>query len=65
MGILIFTCPKTGQEIDTGVETHLYNFDRTRFFSLRVRCPNCKQTHQCSVADGRIDDSRLAWWNQL
>ena len=48
MGMLFTTCPVTGQEIFTGIETDTLSFSRTPAFVGKVRCPICKAEHSWS-----------------
>lgn len=47
---LRFQCPNVGREADSGVSTHC----GARLISIRVRCPICKDLHECRVADGSL-----------
>jgi two-component sensor histidine kinase len=44
---LRFQCPKTGGEVDSGINTPL----SARLISIRVRCPICEGLHEWKVAD--------------
>jgi hypothetical protein len=48
---LIFICPSTGREIDSGVESEIGTLLRIRQQNLRVLCPACGGWHQWAVRD--------------
>jgi len=56
MGLLIITCPKTGEDISTGIET-----DKRSFLSLpdmlaHSHCPFCGLEHAWWKHDARLVD---------
>ena len=48
---LIFVCPSTGREVDSGVESEIGTLLRIRQQSMRVLCPACGGWHQWTVRD--------------
>jgi hypothetical protein len=48
---LIFICPRTGQRIDSGVESEIGTLLRIRDRTLRVRCHACGELHEWRVRD--------------
>ena len=48
---LIFVCPSTGREVDSGVESEIGTLLRIRQQSVRVLCPACGGRHQWAVRD--------------
>ena len=48
---LIFICPSTGREVDSGVESEIGTLLRIRQQNLRVLCPACGGWHQWAVRD--------------
>jgi predicted RNA-binding Zn-ribbon protein involved in translation (DUF1610 family) len=48
---LIFVCPKTGREVDAGIETEIGTLLRIRSQMLRAPCPACGQEHEWMVRD--------------
>ena len=48
---LIFVCPSTGREVDSGVESEIGTLLRIRQQSVRVLCPACGGWHQWTVRD--------------
>jgi two-component sensor histidine kinase len=47
---LRFQCPKTGREVDSGIDTQR----STHLISIRVRCPICKELHDWQVTDDTL-----------
>jgi hypothetical protein len=45
MGVLLFTCPKTGQDFSTGVFVDKDDADRLPNVLSRSRCPYCGRVH--------------------
>ena len=60
MSALVFTCPKTGREIESGIEIDHASLSSIRMFSIRIRCPTCAELHEFRVADGRFEEPRAA-----
>jgi predicted RNA-binding Zn-ribbon protein involved in translation (DUF1610 family) len=48
---LIFICPSTGREVDSGVESEIGTLLRIRQQNVRVFCPACGGWHQWAVRD--------------
>ena len=51
---LIFTCPTTGREIASGVESEIGTLLRIRQQRVRVRCPACGDCHEWPVRDALL-----------
>ena len=48
----VFSCPKTGAEIDPGIEgaeADLAGSGGLRFTALHVRCPHCGEHHEIKI----------------
>jgi predicted RNA-binding Zn-ribbon protein involved in translation (DUF1610 family) len=48
----VFSCPKTGAEIEPGIEgaeTDLADPGGVRFAALHVRCPHCGEHHEIAI----------------
>ena len=45
MGVLMITCPNTGQPISTGIETDEYSLLQIADVPARTRCPLCGLDH--------------------
>ena len=54
MGVLMTRCPQTGQEIDTGVEMDVAQFQRSPVFFSRVLCPICSREHEWFAKDAWV-----------
>jgi hypothetical protein len=48
---LIFVCPRTGREVDSGVETEIGTLLRIRQQTVRAVCPACGEQHEWPVRD--------------
>ena len=48
---LIFVCPTTGRQIDSGVESEISTLLRIRQQTVRARCPACGEWHVWPVRD--------------
>jgi len=51
---LIFVCPTSGRQIDSGVETEISTLLRIRQHHVRVRCPACGECHEWPVRDALL-----------
>ena len=45
MGALVMTCPATGKQVDTGIETDKVSLELTPQFVGRAHCPFCAIEH--------------------
>jgi len=54
MGRLHFVCPKTGQTVDSGIESELDTLLRIRRDHVRSTCPVCGQQHEWEVGDAQL-----------
>jgi phage terminase large subunit GpA-like protein len=60
MSDLVFSCPKTGHEIDPGIEgaePGQQNADGARFVALHVRCPHCGEHHEIKIDDETFNEA--------
>jgi predicted RNA-binding Zn-ribbon protein involved in translation (DUF1610 family) len=48
---LMFVCPTTGRQVDSGVETEIGTLLRIRQQNVRVLCPACGVPHEWRVRD--------------
>jgi transcription elongation factor Elf1 len=48
---LIFVCPTTGREVDSGVESEIGTLLRIREQKIRAHCPACGESHEWPVRD--------------
>ena len=52
MGTLVFRCPRTGRDVESGIIPDGDSLFLSRLFSVRVRCPLCEDLHEWRVIDG-------------
>jgi predicted RNA-binding Zn-ribbon protein involved in translation (DUF1610 family) len=57
---LIFVCPSTGREVDSGVESEIGTLLRIRQQNVRVLCPACGRCHQWAVRDAFLAKAAAA-----
>jgi len=56
----VFSCPKTGAEIDPGIEgaeAGVAGSDGVRFAALHVRCPHCGEHHEIKIGADVLDEA--------
>lgn len=51
---LVFLCPRTGQQVDVGIESELPTLLRIRGNKVRARCPSCGERHEWLVRDAQL-----------
>jgi hypothetical protein len=51
MTALIFTCPKSGRPIESGIEADRASLSNAQSVRIRVRCPHCWQEHDRMIRD--------------
>jgi predicted RNA-binding Zn-ribbon protein involved in translation (DUF1610 family) len=51
---LVFVCPTTGREVDSGVETEIGTLLRIREQMVRARCSACGEFHEWQVRDAAL-----------
>ena len=56
MGELVFLCPKTAREIETGINTDRGSIARTRRRMIYLDCPHRHETHSFKISQGWIDN---------
>jgi hypothetical protein len=54
MGVLTFSCPRTGRPIGTGIETDAATLLEVAAVAVRLRCPHCHQEHDPKVHEGYL-----------
>ncbi|MEA2985193.1 MAG: hypothetical protein QOD94_1447 [Alphaproteobacteria bacterium] len=59
MSALVFTCPSTGRDIISGINTDLESLSHVRQLPVSLFCPNCGKVHRLVAKDGRLADSPL------
>jgi hypothetical protein len=55
MGMLMFSCPRTGEKITSGVHTDGASLAKVRSLSVKVYCRACKTTHLMRAGDGEVE----------
>jgi predicted RNA-binding Zn-ribbon protein involved in translation (DUF1610 family) len=58
MGMVMITCPSTGQEITTGIETDEETFNGLPDVQTETLCPVCGGVHSWSKQQARFDGTR-------
>lgn len=51
---LYFACPKTGKEVDVGIESELNTLLLIRSKPVTAQCPHCGEWHEWPVADAQL-----------
>jgi hypothetical protein len=51
---LYFTCPRTRQSVDAGIESELDTLLLIRASPVRLRCPLCGERHEWQVRDAQL-----------
>jgi predicted RNA-binding Zn-ribbon protein involved in translation (DUF1610 family) len=59
MSALVFTCPSTGRDIISGINTDLESLSHVRQLPVSLFCPNCGKVHRLVAKDGRLADTPL------
>jgi hypothetical protein len=59
VGIIVVRCPKTDQEISTGIEIEPEDFPVLPPVAGRVQCPLCGDEHSWLPSQARVKDVEL------
>jgi predicted RNA-binding Zn-ribbon protein involved in translation (DUF1610 family) len=59
MSALVFTCPSTGRDIISGINTDPESLSHVRQLPVSLFCPNCGKVHRLVAKDGRLADASL------
>ena len=54
MAALIFSCPRTGRPIESGIETDRASLSHVQMIRIRVRCPYCWEEHDRTIRDSHL-----------
>ena len=54
MGVVMIKCPRTGQDIRTGMIADRRSFESTPVFFARAYCPLCRAEHEWCAKDAWI-----------
>ena len=57
MSALVFTCPYTGRDIVSGINTDIESLSHVQQLPVSLFCPNCGKVHRLSAKDGRLSDT--------
>ena len=57
MGAVSFCCPKTGGEIDPGIEDIEHAEAALRFSALYVRCTHCGEHHEIKIDQAALNEA--------
>jgi len=57
MAVVSFSCPKTGGEIDPGIEDIEHNETALRFTALYVRCCHCGEHHEIKIDEVALNEA--------
>ena len=60
MNALMFLCPKTLREVDTGLVINLGKLRRVQPVTVRLLCPLCGNAHKWKLSDGLLDEPQAA-----
>jgi hypothetical protein len=56
MGVLMLTCPATGQEFSTGIHVEEDSFKRLPDTVTKAQCPHCGALHSWWTREARLAD---------
>ena len=54
IGALVFRCPTTRQDIESGIEMDQCTFLKSGQLGVCVHCPACRNCHEFNIASGRL-----------
>lgn len=58
MGAVVrFACPKTGDEIDPGIEGIEFASTTGQFTALHVRCTHCGEHHEIKIEEAALNEA--------
>lgn len=57
MGAVKFVCPKTGDEIDPGIEEIEFASTAAQFTALHVRCAHCGEHHEIKIQEAALNEA--------
>ena len=56
MGVVMIKCPRTGQQIRTGMTADRRSFETTPVFFARAYCPICRREHEWFAKDAWVSE---------
>jgi len=54
---LHFTCPKTGRDIDAGIDSEVQTLLRIKADRVTAYCPACGERHEWQVREARLPEA--------
>jgi hypothetical protein len=57
VGVLMVTCPETGKEFSTGIETDERSLDLIPTTVAQALCPHCGVSHSWSKLEARLSEN--------
>jgi hypothetical protein len=54
---LHFLCPKTGREVDVGIDSELDTLLRIRDNMIRARCAACGNEHEWHISEAKLQQA--------
>ncbi len=61
MGPVIFRCPKTQKEFDSGFRAEVADLETMpQMATIRLRCVICAEIHEFKFADGHVGEAASA-----
>ena len=55
MPSLLFNCPKTNQQVPTGIGTDVQSLRASWKTTVKVNCPHCGEVHEMSVRETYLE----------
>jgi hypothetical protein len=55
MPSLLFNCPKTNQQVSTGIGTDVQSLRASWKTTVKVNCPHCGEVHEMSVRETYLE----------
>jgi len=56
--VIMIRCPRTGQDVPTGIEMRSSDFQRAPVFFARVQCPACGREHEWFAKDAWVSETK-------
>ena len=60
--MIVFTCPRTGHDVSSGVLTDEGSFAKLPRYKMAVRCKECGGEHEWWVAEGKFGPLQDVRW---
>jgi hypothetical protein len=54
---LLFSCPKTGRQVPTGIKTDVQSLRALWRRKLKLECPHCGEVHEFSVREAYLNSA--------